>query len=186
MKNLPNIITSIRIVGVFFLLGCESSSLGFYIIYTLCGLSDAIDGWIARKTKTTSEFGAKLDSVADLLFYFAMLIKVLPVLANSLPLYIWYMTGGIIAIRIMSYAVAFIKYHKFASLHTYMNKITGLVVFMIPYVMSNEGFVRFSMLACTVALIAAVEEVIIHIFSREYHSNEKSLLDFMEGYTYAK
>lgn len=186
MKNVANIITSIRIIGVFLLLYTEYSSLGFYIIYTLCGVSDAVDGWIARKTKTTSEFGAQLDSIADIWFYFAMLVKVLPVLINQLPSFIWCLTAGIVGVRIFGYVVAYMKYHKFASLHTYMNKITGLMVFLVPYIMKSEGVYGFCILVCMVALAAALEELVVHICSRECHPNEKSLFDFIEGYHYAK
>ena len=41
----------------------------FFVFYLLAGFSDMIDGTIARKTNTASEFGAKLDTVADLIFY---------------------------------------------------------------------------------------------------------------------
>ena len=186
MKNVANIITSIRIIGVFLLLYTKSSSVVFYIIYTLCGVSDAIDGWVARKTKTTSEFGAKLDSLADILFYFTMLVKLLPILINQLPSFIWCLTAGIIGIRILGYVVAYMKYHKFASLHTYMNKITGLMVFLIPYIVKSEGINSFSIFVCLVAFVAALEELMVHICSRECHPNEKSLFDFIEVYRYAK
>ena len=42
-------------------------------IYTFAGLTDVLDGWLARKTGRASEFGARLDSVADLLFYSVLL-----------------------------------------------------------------------------------------------------------------
>ena len=33
-----------------------------------CGLTDVMDGIIARKTNTVSDFGAKLDTGADFIF----------------------------------------------------------------------------------------------------------------------
>ena len=36
----------------------------FLTIYVLTGISDVLDGAIARKYTTTSELGAKLDSIA--------------------------------------------------------------------------------------------------------------------------
>ena len=52
----------------------------FFAIYALTGLTDVLDGWIARKMGSASQFGAKLDSVADLIFYAVMLIMIFPIL----------------------------------------------------------------------------------------------------------
>ena len=79
-KQLANIITGVRIIGSIALLFFPVFSFGFYAIYLLCGFSDMIDGTIARKTNTVSEFGSKLDTAADLVFVAVCLIKVLPLL----------------------------------------------------------------------------------------------------------
>jgi len=52
-------------------------SFPFLILYVICGLSDVLDGIIARKTNTTSNFGAKLDTIADFIFVTILLIKIL-------------------------------------------------------------------------------------------------------------
>ena len=49
MKQLPNIITSFRIAGSLGLLLCDVTGTAFWIIYSLCGISDLADGWLARK-----------------------------------------------------------------------------------------------------------------------------------------
>ena len=67
-KYIPNIITAVRILGTLFLLWAKLPSLYFFVIYSICGFSDVLDGWLARKTKTTSEFGARLDSVEVVLW----------------------------------------------------------------------------------------------------------------------
>lgn len=65
VKQTANIITGFRIVGSIFLLPLSVFTLEFYIVYLLCGLSDMIDGTIARKTDSVSELGSKLDTIAD-------------------------------------------------------------------------------------------------------------------------
>ena len=67
--NEADTVTSIRMAASFFLLFLPLKSIWFLVIYTFAGLTDVLDGWIARKTGSASEFGAKLDSVSDLLFY---------------------------------------------------------------------------------------------------------------------
>ena len=77
-KQIANIITSCRILGSFGLLFCRVFSDGFYVLYLFCGLTDMVDGSIARKTGTVSSFGARLDTVADFLFVIASFVKLVP------------------------------------------------------------------------------------------------------------
>ena len=170
-KYIPNIITAVRIIGTIFLLWAELPSLYFFIVYSICGFSDALDGWIARRTKTTSEFGAKLDSVADLLFYAVMLIKLMPLLIKLMPYGFWIAVSCVILGRIISYIVAALKYKRFAALHTYLNKLTGLAIFIMPYITQFTGFVYYMMVACGVAALATTEELLLHIRRKEYRAN---------------
>lgn len=105
----------------------------FITVYTLTGVTDVLDGAIARKYGTTSELGAKLDSIADLLFYTLILIMIFPTMWVTLPKKNWVMVAAILTVRGVSYGMAAVKYHRFAAMHTYMNKATGLMVFGVPY-----------------------------------------------------
>ena len=67
-KQIANIITLCRIPGSIGLLFCPVFSDRFYVLYLFCGLTDMVDGTIARKTGAVSEFGSSLDTVADFLF----------------------------------------------------------------------------------------------------------------------
>ncbi|WP_081772744.1 CDP-alcohol phosphatidyltransferase family protein [Prevotella sp. MA2016] len=49
MTQLPNIITLLRIADSLGLLLCDVTSMAYWIIYALCGISDIADGWLARK-----------------------------------------------------------------------------------------------------------------------------------------
>jgi CDP-diacylglycerol--glycerol-3-phosphate 3-phosphatidyltransferase len=77
-KQIANTITISRILCSIFLLPCPVFSAAFYILYLLCGMTDMIDGTIARKTGSVSEFGARLDTAADLSFALAAFLKILP------------------------------------------------------------------------------------------------------------
>ena len=85
----PNICTMLRIVGTVGLLLIRPLTLPFYILYTFCGITDVLDGTIARATNSTSEFGARLDSIADLIFYAVMIVKFFPILLEVLPVWMW-------------------------------------------------------------------------------------------------
>ncbi len=176
MSILPNIITSMRILGALALIFTEPLTLAFFIIYTLSGISDAIDGWIARKFNATSKLGTVLDSIADLLFYTVMLLKIAPMLFEMLPGGIWIAVAAVLLIRIATYILAAFKYHRFASLHTYLNKLTGIVMFTVPYFIKLPIGTAVCFIVCSVAALASLEELIIHIRSKHYDENAKSLL----------
>ena len=176
-KNaIPNYITALRIIGTVLLIFIKPLSSLFYIVYTICGISDALDGFIARRTETATDFGARLDSIADLLFYAVMLIKIFPILLLRLPTEIWYIVSATVIIRLISYILAAVKYHRFAALHTYMNKFTGLLVFTVPYVLSFSVSTAFCFITTVVAGIASLEELLIHILSKQYNANIKTII----------
>ena len=65
-------------VGVFYvsptLLSPHEQSLAATLIFMIAGITDWLDGWLARKLGQTSAFGAFLDPVADKLMVAAALI----------------------------------------------------------------------------------------------------------------
>ena len=73
-EKLPNLITALRIAGTAGLIFAQPLTPLYFVIYTLCGLSDVLDGWLARHTGSASDFGARLDSLADLFFYTVMIV----------------------------------------------------------------------------------------------------------------
>lgn len=166
--TVPNLITLVRIVGAVILIFIEPMSPAFFVIYTLCGVSDALDGFVARHTCMVSSVGAMLDSVADILFYAIMLLKIFPILREILPVWVWYCLGLVLAVRLAAYVIAGVKYHRFASLHTYLNKLTGFMVFVIPYFLKARFAVYFCVSVCIVGFISSLEEMVIHICRREY------------------
>ena len=96
MKNIANYLSVSRVIMAIILAILETCSLTFYIIYIYCGISDMLDGYIARKTKSTSKIGARLDSIADIIFVIVAMVKILPVLnlsnginINNIPSIIW-------------------------------------------------------------------------------------------------
>ena len=181
IRHIPNFITSLRIVGTAAWLFTKPLSRAFYVLYFLTGLTDVLDGFIARRLHITSEFGAKLDSVADLLFYSVMLIVMFPALWELLPVGIWYLLGFVLAVRLTSYVVAAFKFRRFASNHTWLNKLTGAVVFAIPFVLMLPCGVPLCWVICITGGLSSVEELAIHLLSKEYDPKVKSIFDVNGG-----
>ena len=58
--------------------------LYFLLVYIFCGITDILDGFIARKINATSELGSKLDSFADMIIIFVVLFKFIPIMNLNL------------------------------------------------------------------------------------------------------
>lgn len=169
MKSIPNIISVLRILLSPILLFLNLFSPLFWIVYSACGFSDIIDGYIARKTNSTSRFGTILDSIADIVFLGAVIIVLLPTISIPMGILIWIIL--IAFIRIVSLLVAYCKYHTFAIIHTYANKTTGFLLFCFPYLYTSIHINVLGCLICTIASLSAIEELIIHITSKELSRN---------------
>lgn len=173
--NTADTVTSVRIIASLLLLFLPLSSARFIAVYTITGLTDALDGWLARKTGTASDFGARLDSVADLLFYGIVLFRLIPVLWQLLPMEIWYVVAAVLLVRLAAYITAAVKYHQFASLHTWLNKLTGAAIFLLPYVLAASTGIAYSWVICILAFAASAEELMIHFCCGEYRADIKSI-----------
>lgn len=73
-KTIPNIISIVRIllIPIFALLFYKGNTFAAVIILAVSGLSDLIDGKIARKYNQVSNLGKILDPVADKLTVFLL------------------------------------------------------------------------------------------------------------------
>lgn len=174
MKNIANIITISRIITAAFLLFAAPLSALFYVLYTICGITDILDGAFARVTHTESKMGALLDSMADLVFVAVSVIKLFGTAVTVFPDWIYAVIVLVAVVRIAAYIIGGVKYHTFASRHTYMNKLTGAALFAVPYFF-NYGIKIVCVIVAICAVISAVEELIMNITSERFEPDKKSL-----------
>ena len=153
---MANLITGIRVLASVGLLFCPALSPSFFALYLLAGLTDMIDGPVARKTHTATAFGAKLDTAADILFAAVCLVKLLPVLNIPLWMFIW--IGLIALIKIMNIVSGFVIRKRLVSVHTPMNKATGALLFLLPLTISCIDLRYTAPIVCAVATFAALQE----------------------------
>lgn len=158
-SQLANILTSSRIVFSIVLLFSKTFSSLFYTCYILCGVTDMVDGTVARKTHSESKAGERLDSVADLIFVIVCLIKILP--AIHLHFYLWIWIGVIALIKIINLIMGLSSKRKNIFLHTIANKITGFLTFVLPLTIQIVSINYSSIPVCVVATFAAVQEFYI-------------------------
>lgn len=171
--NIPNLITASRILLSISLLFVEPQSILFFVIYAICGTTDILDGYIARRKKIATNLGSTLDSLADFIFICIMLIIYLPIL--KIPTWCMVCVAVISIIRLISVLIGFIKYKTFAFLHTYANKVTGILLFCFPLLYLIFGIAITCFLLSIIAVISAIEELTINITSKKLSRDIKSL-----------
>ena len=125
---MPNVISVLRIAGSISLLFCDVRGWPFWSLYVLGGLSDIIDGWLARKLHAESKTGAILDSVSDIVFVACCAISLLSVL--EIPMWLWIWAGVIVFIKIVNQVSALVIRRRFCFPHTWANKLTGILLFL--------------------------------------------------------
>ena len=164
-KQIANIITSSRILCSICLLLCPVFSVAFYIMYLFCGITDMVDGAIARKTKSVSETGARLDTVADIVFVAVCFVKILPLIQFPTWLWIWIVVIATIKIGNVVWELSCNK--KLVSMHTLLNKATGFLLFLFPLTLSFIEPMYSSVIVCSLATVSAINEVYYTRMGRE-------------------
>jgi CDP-diacylglycerol--glycerol-3-phosphate 3-phosphatidyltransferase len=130
--------------------------IAFWSVYFFCGISDMLDGFLARKLNAATPFGAVLDSVADLCFVVCCCCKLMPVL--EFPLWMWLWCGVIAIIKLMNQVFALVLFKRCIFLHSMANKATGLLVFVgIPLALFIESIIPIIIISI-IATFAAIQE----------------------------
>ena len=154
MRLLPNAISLLRVAGSIGLLFCDVAGWMFWVLYALCGISDMVDGPLARKLQAESKTGAVLDSVADIIFVACCAIRLLPVL--EIPTWLWIWAGIIVTIKTINQISALAVCKRFCFPHTWANKLTGFLFFLAAPTMF-WSVIPMAIVAA-VATIAVVQE----------------------------
>lgn len=128
MKRIPNILSASRLLGSFCLLLSDPAGTAFWVIYGLCGVSDMVDGYLARRLHAETKTGAVLDSAADLSFAVCCAIMLLPVF--QIPTWLWIWAGAIVLIKLVNQVSALAVYKRLCFPHTLANRLTGLLLFL--------------------------------------------------------
>lgn len=170
---MANFITFLRIPLAMAMLFTAPFSTAFWVVYSCCGFTDIADGLIARALHRESSFGAKMDSMADLVF--AVCIAVFVTVNINIPIWLWLCILGVALLRFFSYGIGFYKYRAFAPLHTCANKLTGILVFTAPILYRLFGLTFTGTVLCAAAFLSSLEELVITIGSKELKRDRKSI-----------
>lgn len=156
MGIIPNILSSSRGVSALTMLFFPVFSPWFWALYCWGGISDMIDGPIARKMNAESKLGSRIDSVADLVFVVCSAVLILP--SVDLPLWVWVWIAAIGIIKLAGIIIGSCRQRRLAIPHSTTNKLTGILLFCLPF-----AIVRFDAcipvaIACTMATASLIED----------------------------
>ena len=135
----------------------QSSPAIFWTLYLLCGLSDILDGAVARLAGTESRIGERLDTLSDVVFVAVWMVLFIPAINVGRWLWIWI---GIIAfIKVVNVISGLAMKKGFVAKHTLANKATGILLFLLPMIVLWEVIkVPYIILVSLLATFAAVQE----------------------------
>ena len=153
---MANTITLFRMAAGIVLLLCPVFAPAFFVFYIAAGLSDMLDGFVARKTDTVNNLGARLDTIADFVFVVVCLIKLLPILRIPAWLYAW--IGIIALIKAVNIVSGFAVQKRFVTVHSVMNKATGALLFLMPLTIPAVPLKYSAIIVCAAATFAAIQE----------------------------
>ena len=176
--NLPNIITFCRIVllPVMLFSVFKNNEFLFKWLLLVALISDILDGLIARLLKIQTDFGARLDSIADLGMYISAVTGILKfqfvfVKENFVMILI------VLSFFILARILTFIRYKKFFNnFHSYLSKAMAYfqgIFIMILFFFGFKPYLFYP--ACFIGIIANMEEYLLLYFLPVEGSNVKGL-----------
>ena len=164
-KHIASLVTGARILFSLPLILIPFPSTRFYVFYLLCGLSDMIDGTIARRTETVSKFGARLDTAADFIFMLVCSVRILPHIHP--PVWLWMWIAAIALIKILHTAAVLICKKRLLSIHSVLNKITGFALLLLPLTLTFVEVTYIVLAICVLATVAVSQEIYLVKKGRE-------------------
>lgn len=174
MKHIPNIISILRIPQSLSLLLFVHDYDVFIVLYSLCGISDVLDGYIARKMNLKSTLGAKLDSFADFIMYTIVIIVFCLWDFNDVVDFIPFL-ALVVLLRVVNIGIMYTKFHQLGIIHTIGNKIVGLFVYSIPFLYIFMGSFTFLWFLLPLLIIVPLEETCIILRMKKLDFDRKGL-----------
>jgi Phosphatidylglycerophosphate synthase len=165
MIKIPNILSISRIIASILLLFVFDNFTVFFSLYIFAGITDILDGYLARKLKAESAFGAKIDSVADLFFYLVLTAYIAIQHWETVTSF-WIFITFILLLRLTSIAIGLYKFRKIVMIHTIGNKVAGFLIFFLPLLLWLKLYETIPVIL-VIALLTSLEEIFILVVTQK-------------------
>lgn len=175
--NIPNVLSAYRLLALPFLMLAIFSGWknGFTVLLVVNLITDILDGWIARTFKMETEFGARLDSLADIGTYIAAFTGIIVLEQAFVHAHQWGFYG-LITLYASVQLIALFRFQRTTSFHLYSSKIVGYIqgIFIVTYfIFGYTAWYFYLMISCS--YIAYTEALIIVALIPKMRSNVKGV-----------
>jgi len=163
VRHVPNVVSAARIAAtpllLYFALQGHESAFTWLLVPTL--LSDIVDGWLARALGLQSKLGALLDSIGDALLLFTSVFGVWVFHPDVVTEHrAWCYT--LIFAWLAEAALAFVRYGRLSSFHTYISKVAGYLLGIFVGALFVFGFQPWLLyLAVATSVLGNLEEMVL-------------------------
>jgi phosphatidylglycerophosphate synthase len=184
LLTLPNLLTCFRFViaPVLLWLAWHGYKNPFLVLLAVAFLSDALDGIAARLTGQVTQFGAMLDSWADVIIYLIIAISAWWLWPSVVKRELIYVIL-IISSYLLPAIVGMLKFGSFTSYHTWMVKFAAATMALTLYILFLGGPAWPFRIASIICVLAAAEEIAITLLLSEKRSNISSLWNVLKNLT---
>lgn len=183
VMSIPNLLSSFRLIAapILLFIARQNRPNLFLAILAVSLMTDAIDGFIARRYKLTSKTGARLDSWGDFVTFITIAISAWWLWPGILHREMFFVVTGIVSF-LLPVAAGLIKFRRLPSYHTWAAKIQAVL-------MSSAIFILFGLeitwpfrYAVLLQVLVSIEEIIITLFLKEQVCNIHSLWHLRQSF----
>lgn len=175
--NIPNLLSFYRLLSfpVILFLALAGFQQAFAVMIIINLITDVLDGLLARMLKQQTEFGARIDTIADIGTYILVFLGIwLFKRADFAPHVVSF--SVFIGLLVVALGLSLIKFGRFPSLHLYSWKIGGYIQGTFFFTLFAFGFITpFYYIMVYWGIFAFLEHIIIQLIIPEMRSNVKGL-----------
>ncbi len=185
LKTIPNLLSLSRLVLMpamlipsFYVNDDHQARMVFLGMFILIGVTDKLDGTIARYLNQTSHLGAKLDTMADMVFYPLIalwLYRFSPQVVEGW----WYLVYVLMALFFIKMVLGKQKFGEIPVFHTIGGKTfaASLYFFMIIAILYPDLASQVFPVLCVIGYFNQIEEMYIFITRDSVDENIRSVFD---------
>jgi CDP-diacylglycerol--glycerol-3-phosphate 3-phosphatidyltransferase len=180
--SIPNLLSLLRLalVPVLVVAACLNDDQLFLLLLGICLLSDMLDGYFARKLQQVTEFGARLDSWADMATYAMMILGLNLIWPTIFDQQFLYLVAATLS-YVLPVVVALVRFSSFPSYHTWGAKLAAVLIAPAFYLLVLYDEQTFFRLVIIFHVLVAMEEIAITMMLKKPKTNVASILTILSS-----
>ena len=180
--SIPNLLSLLRLalVPVLVVAACLNEDQLFLLLLGVCLLSDMLDGYFARKLQQVTEFGARLDSWADMATYAMMILGLNLIWPTIFDQQFLYLVAATLS-YVLPVVVALVRFSSFPSYHTWGAKLAAVLIAPAFYLLVLYDEQTFFRLVIVFHVLVAMEEIAITMLLKQPKTNVASILTILSS-----